>query len=86
MRLRSVHDTIYLIKQRRNGDDTLCVFFFLFGLKCGASLLREQSQQFLCITLHNLNLGAKSKKPLVRNPNETCKALKSPGKLDQTSN
>ncbi len=53
----------------------MLVILFL-ALKCRASFLREQSQQFLCITLHNLNLGAKSKKLLVRNPNETCKPLK----------
>lgn len=47
-----------------------------WGIKCRASFLREQSQQILCITLHNLNLWAKSKKPLVQNPNETCKPLK----------
>lgn len=52
----------------------LAILFW--GLKCGASFLEEQSQQILCITLHNLNLGAKSKRPLVQNPNETCKPLK----------
>lgn len=45
----------------------------------------KQSQQILCITLHNLNLTAKSKKPPVQNPNETG-FEESPGKLDQTSN
>lgn len=35
------------------------------------------SQQFFfCITLHNLNLGTKSTKPLEQNPNETHKPLK----------
>lgn len=53
----------------------LLVILFL-ALKCRASFLQEPSQQFLCITLHNLNLGTKSKKPLVQNPNETCKPLK----------
>ena len=53
----------------------MLVILFL-DLKYRASFLREQSQQILCITLHNLNLGAKSKKPLVQNPNETRKPLK----------
>lgn len=44
--------------------------------KCGASFLRKQSKQILCITLHNLHSGAKSKAPLEENPNETCKPLK----------
>ena len=48
----------------------------VFVCEFGASFLWEQSQQILCITLHNLCPGAKSKAPLVENPNETCKPLK----------
>lgn len=63
--------------------------FFFVGYrgfkKCRASFLLEQSQPMLCIILHNLNLRAQSKEPLVLNPNATC-FEESPCKLDQTSN
>lgn len=61
----TVYTTLYML---------LAILFL--ALKCRASFLQEPSQQFLCITLHNLNLGPKSKKPPVQNPNETCKPLK----------
>lgn len=62
--------TVYILSSN-------CSVLQLFlGLKYGASSQWAQSLQILCITLHNLNLRAKSKKPLVQNPNETSKPLK----------